>query len=266
VSYDHGDRKAAMTGEILRGLVGSTAHGMDIPGTDDRDEMGVFIEPAEHVAGICPQLDSFVSRTQPDGARSGPGDVDLTLYSLRKYLRLATAGNPSILVLLYTPTLITNSPLGTELRQLAPSILSRNASHRFLGFLDAQRLRMVGGGKQNRVPKRPELIEAHGYDTKFAAHAIRLGMQGYTLTMTGRLELPMPSRQREELLAIRRGEVSFADALALVDETRADLQNVIDHEAGSLPRSPDYAVINKWCVATHRRFWRQGAVDHRKTT
>lgn len=265
-TYDHGDRAAALRGEILRGLVGSTAHGMDIPGTDDRDEMGVFIEPAEHVAGILPPLNTFQSRTQPDHARSGPGDVDLVLYSLRHYLRLATAGNPSILVLLYTPTLITHSPVGTELRRLAPAIVSRNALYRFQGFLDAQRLRMVGGGKQNRVPKRPELIEAHGYDTKYAAHALRLGLQGVTLAMNGRLLLPMPDDHRAVLLAIRRGEVPFADALQMVDTERAQLADIIDRRIGSLPDRPHLAAVNEWSIATHRRFWRQGEIEHRRTS
>ncbi len=42
-------REVAMSNEILRGLVGSTAHGTAIDGQDDRDEMGIFIEPARFV-------------------------------------------------------------------------------------------------------------------------------------------------------------------------------------------------------------------------
>jgi hypothetical protein len=264
VTYDHGDRRAALAGEILRGLVGSTAHGMELPGTDDRDETGVFLEPAAHVAGIRPPLDTFQSRTQPDGARSGYGDVDLVLYSLRHFLRLATAGNPSILVLLFTPTLITSSPVGEELRALTPAIVSRRASHRFLGFLDAQRQRMVGEGKQNRVPKRPELVAAHGYDTKYAAHALRLGLQGVTLATTGRLRLPMPDDERAVLLTVRRGEVSFGEALSLVDEQRERLDRIVARGAGVLPAEPDLARVDEWAVGAHQRFWRAGVVEGRR--
>jgi hypothetical protein len=32
-------------GLIIRSLVGSTIHGLQLEGTDDRDEMGVCIEP-----------------------------------------------------------------------------------------------------------------------------------------------------------------------------------------------------------------------------
>jgi hypothetical protein len=78
-------------------------HGIAIAGTDDHDEMGVFVEPPERVLGLVGPVPHYVFRTQPEGARSGPGDVDLVLYSLRKYLRLATKGNPTALLPLYAP-------------------------------------------------------------------------------------------------------------------------------------------------------------------
>jgi len=64
-------------------------------------------------------------------------------YSLHKYLRLATKGNPTALLPLYAPadSVITVTELGRELRALAPKVLSRAAVHRFLGYLDAQRQR-----------------------------------------------------------------------------------------------------------------------------
>jgi hypothetical protein len=42
---EYGDRDTALSAEILRKVVGSGVHGIAIPGTDDHDEMGVFIEP-----------------------------------------------------------------------------------------------------------------------------------------------------------------------------------------------------------------------------
>jgi hypothetical protein len=37
-------RAAAFDSRILHGLVGSTVHGLELVGQDDRDEMGVFVE------------------------------------------------------------------------------------------------------------------------------------------------------------------------------------------------------------------------------
>ncbi|MGQ0776628.1 MAG: DNA polymerase beta superfamily protein [Pseudonocardiales bacterium] len=132
---EHGDRTITLGGEILRTVVGSGVHGIAIEGTDDHDEMGVFIEPPAHIIGLSKPVDCYVFRTQPEGARSVPGDTDLVMYSLRKYLRLATKGNPTALLPLYAPTnaILVLHPLGEELRALAPTMLSRQAVHRFLG-------------------------------------------------------------------------------------------------------------------------------------
>jgi hypothetical protein len=117
-NVEYGDRALALENEILRSVVGSGVHGIAIAGTDDHDEMGVYIAPPEYVVGLAQAREDFISRTQPEGVRSGPGDTDLVLYSLHKYLRLALKGNPTALLPLYAPdeSLITVTPLGLELR------------------------------------------------------------------------------------------------------------------------------------------------------
>jgi hypothetical protein len=37
---------------ILRGLVGSSVHGLVLSGTDHRDEMGVCLDPRRYVVGF----------------------------------------------------------------------------------------------------------------------------------------------------------------------------------------------------------------------
>jgi hypothetical protein len=63
-------KEVALRHEILRGVVGSTCHGTAIEGQDDRDEMGIFVEPPEYVCGLK-TLDHYIYRTQPEGVRSG---------------------------------------------------------------------------------------------------------------------------------------------------------------------------------------------------
>jgi hypothetical protein len=72
----------AERGTILRCLVGSGVHGTAVEGQDDRDEMGICIEPPEYVIGLR-SFEQYIFRTQPEGARSGHGDLDLIVYSLR---------------------------------------------------------------------------------------------------------------------------------------------------------------------------------------
>lgn len=51
-NVEYGERGVALPNEILRSVVGSGLHGIAIEGTDDHDEMGVYIEPPEWVLGV----------------------------------------------------------------------------------------------------------------------------------------------------------------------------------------------------------------------
>jgi uncharacterized protein len=252
---EHGNGKVARAGEILRTVVGSGVHGIAIPGTDDHDEMGVFLEPAECVVGLAPPVPHYVFRTQPEGTRSGPGDVDLVMYSLRKYLRLATKGNPTALLPLYAQddAVLVITPLGEELRALAPAVLSRRAVQRFLGFMNSQRQRLLGRG---RAPSRPELVARYGYDVKYASHALRLAYQGREVLRDGRLSLPMPDAEREEVLRVKSGGVpDLADVLDRIAAVQAEIEECLEAGRTPLPAEPDLDAVSAWATAAHRRCW-----------
>lgn len=253
-----GDGEKIPGQEILRGLVGSGVHGTAIEGQDDRDEMGVCLESADYVIGLR-HFEQYIYRTQPEGVRSGAGDLDLTVYSARKYLRLAAQGNPTVLLLLYVPEhlLVVAEPLGMELRELAPSIASRQAAPRFLGYLTAQKDRLLGirgGGHGKRGgARRDELITAHGFDTKYAMHMVRLGYQGVEFLTTGRITLPMPEPQLSYCRALRMGNIELNDALHTVGNLELALKGL--HDSSPLPEKPDYEAINEWLRSAYIRSW-----------
>jgi predicted nucleotidyltransferase len=236
---------------ILRGTVGSTAHGLHLAEQDDRDEMGVAIEPAATALGLG-RWEHHVERTQPEGARSGPGDLDLVVYSARKFCRLALAGNPTVLLLLYVDDPLVVTGLGQELRGLAPAFLSREVGDRYLGYLRAQKERLLGERGQLRV-NRPELIEAHGFDTKYAMHVLRLAVQGRELLEEGRLTLPVPEPDRSTILAVRQGQMTLPETRSLIEESEAAL--VQAHERTALPERPDSARVEAWLVSAYLRHW-----------
>jgi uncharacterized protein len=241
-------------GTILRGTVGSTVHGLHHGGQDDRDEMAVFLEPPEHLLGLVGPFEHLVERTQPEGVRSGPGDLDLIAYSLRKYVRLALKGHPTILLLLFVPDELVSvrTELGEELLALRPAILSRRAGRGYLGYLRGQKERLLGSRGQKNV-NRPELVEAHGYDTKYAMHAARLGYQGLELLESGWLTLPMPEPARSRVMAIRLGERSFAEAVAEIEDVEQRLATAL--ERTELPPEPDRVAVDRFLIDAYRRFW-----------
>jgi hypothetical protein len=150
--------QVARQGCILRGVVGSTVHGLANAGTDDRDEMGICIEPPEYVLGLRP-FDHWVSRSQPEGAPSGPGDLDLTIDGLRKYCRMALKGSPTVLLLLFIDGehVLERNGLGVELQALAPALVSKRAGRAFVGYVDDQRRGLLGQATWTR-----ELSAEHG--------------------------------------------------------------------------------------------------------
>lgn len=254
--------------EILRCVVGSKLHGLNVEDSDDTDYMGVAVEPTSAVFGPRERFEHYIYRTAAEGERSGPGDVDLTIYSLRKYLRLALDGNPSILTPLFAPASAFTKlePDGLELIQLAPFILSRQAGRRFLGYLDAQYERMMGGGKQNRVPNRPELIEKYGFDTKFAGHAVRLALQGIELMQEGKLTLPMAENERELILGVRLGKHSKETVANMVQTLRSTLQITLDHpERSPLREYPDVDAVIEFSTQTHLLYWENKKEDDATT-
>lgn len=242
-------RDIATQNEILRGVVGSTAHGLAIRGQDDRDEMAVFVEPPENVCGLSP-CDHYIYRDRPDGVRSQPGDLDLTMYSLRKFCRLAAKGNPSVLLLLWLPEFLVKTEIGAALVDMRDVFISKESGKRFLGYLVAQKQKLKG--ERAHTVNRPELVAKYGYDTKFAAHALRLGCEGIELLTEGRVTLPISEPRLSMLRGIRLGEVNFAEALALINQAEADLRKALD----ACEREADLERIDEFMVWAHQEHWK----------
>lgn len=245
---EQGDLGIALSGEILRTVVGSGVHGLAIEGTDDHDEMGIYIEPVSQLLGVEQRMDHYIYRTQPEGARSGPGDVDLTMYSLGKFLSLAMKGNPTVLLPLFAPeeSVLKVTPWGESLRDIRTKFLSKEAGERFLGYMHGQHQRMLGHEKRN-VPNRPELVEKYGYDTKYASHALRLAFQGLEVVRRGTLTLPMPGVQRSMCLQVKKGEWEIEEVSEMIQYLEGRVRHYLDHDT-PLPDKPDMTFINEWAV------------------
>lgn len=268
-------RRIAEDGMILRVQVGSGVHGTSISGQDDRDEMGLCLEPAQFVTGLArvPNgtrgegssvvFEQYQRHTAWDrlgglANRSGAGDLDVIIYSARKWARLALNGNPTVLLVLFVPDeeVVFRNAAGAELVDNAHRFVSRLAAARFLGYLAAQRGAMTGGNGAHT--NRPELVAAHGYDTKFAMHALRLGIQGVELLTKGRITLPVPQPHRDYLRSVRRGEVPLSEVLAAIDE--ADARLVALRDAAQVPEQPDRAWVDDWLHRSYLEFWESGRI------
>lgn len=245
-------RNRAIRRSILEVVVGSTVHGTSVDdGLEDLDLLSVVLETPRTYLGFT-QTDTWVERTKPDGVRSEAGDVDRSMYGLRKFLSLALKNNPTILLAFFVPTehIRYISKEGEELRALYPHIISRECIAPFKGYMKQQHERLLGLRGQRNVT-RPELVEAYGYDTKYAGHIIRLGFQGREVLMTGKLTLPMPPAERDLVVAVRTGKYTLAQVSGLIIEAEEGLKKAALET--QIRVYPNREVVQDWMIGTYLR-------------
>jgi uncharacterized protein len=229
---------------------GSELHGAKIKDTDDLDIYGVYLEPPELVIGLDKQ-DFYVWSTAGDDRRNGPDDIDVCLYSLRKWAGLAAKGNPTALHFLYAQNLSLSSQPWREIVQAKTLFLSKVAAKQFRGFADSQvrRLQGLGTGKKGQ---RHELIGKHGYDVKAAMHVVRLLNEGIELMKTGKITLPRP--EKDLLVTIRTGEYGSLDrVLSLANKLFLELEEA--QADSSLPETVDRSSVSKLVTAAYLQYW-----------
>ena len=150
---------------------------------------------------------------------------------------------------------------GYQLRELAPAFISKQAIRSHLGYMKGQRARMLnqiacheGVGRNGGHGKpRHDLCEKFDYDTKFAMHLLRLGMQGCELASTERITLPLEDPEKDWLLSVRRGGGPLQDVLDVAESLEAQMKENFDTSA--LPEHPDYATIEEWMQRMYIRTW-----------
>ncbi|HVF11196.1 MAG TPA: nucleotidyltransferase domain-containing protein, partial [Abditibacteriaceae bacterium] len=107
--------------------------------------------------------------------------------------------------------------------------------------------------KNNRNEKRAALEEEHGYDTKHAMHLIRLLRMGVEIMRGEGVIVKRPDR--DDLLSIRAGKLSYAELVAMAEEYDRQLDNL--YQTSDLPHAPDSDKINLLLLEIYRDYWAQ---------
>lgn len=230
---------------ILTAYRGSISHNMYVPqndpnSIDDRDIMAVCIPPLEYYLG----LSEYGSRGTQEIKKN---EWDIVVYELKKMIRLLAKGNPNVLSLLWVHerfiTHITKE--GSYLRENRNLFVGRHAFHSFSGYAKSQFHKMTHMAFEGYMgKKRKSLVEKFGYDTKNAAHLIRLLRMGIEFMNEGVLYVERNDSQ--ELLEIKRGEWSLekvkeeAERLFKRAEDAYDRSKLKDH--------PDHEAVEKLCI------------------
>lgn len=224
-------------------------HGAKVQGTDDLDIYGVYIEPPELVLGL-ESFPHFVWSTAGNDRRNGPHDVDITLYSLKKWAGLACKGNPTALHFLFAEGVMAN-PIWKEVLARRDAFLSRQCAKRFLGFADAQLQRMTGKKGRGKKGQRPEIEAKFGYDVKAAMHTLRLLYECKELMSEGRITLPRP--ESGFLIKVRTGKFSMEKVLEKASELFEECEKAAKESA--VPEKVERKSVSLLVADAYRSMW-----------
>ncbi len=228
---------------------GSELHGAKVHGTDDLDIYGVYVEPPEMVLGLD-SLPHFVWSTAGDDRRNGPNDVDVTLYSLRKWAGLACKGNPTALHFLFADGVMGNG-VWRHIVANKDAFLARNCAKQFLGFADDQLKRMTGKKGRGKKGQRPEIEKKYGYDVKAAMHTLRLLYECKEIVSQGTITLPRP--EREFLIRVRTGKYSASEVLTFAQELFKECEDL--SARSTLREKIDRAAVSSIVADAYQRAW-----------
>lgn len=283
---------------------GSQAYGTSLP-TSDTDVKGVAVPPLEYYFGHDLNFE-----------QAEQNEPDMVIYSLKKFMKLASDCNPNIIEVLFTDPehWIKITPAGEKLYKHRHLFLSKKAKHTFSGYAIAQLKRIKNhkawllnppthkptrsefglpeqskvsrstlgamnalankghqfdgevmellaaekhyqeslnqykqyqNWKKKRNEKRAALEAEHGFDTKHAAHSVRLLRMGEEILSTGEVLVKRPDAS--ELLEIRAGAWSYDKLLKWAEEQDKKLSELYE-SSNVLPHKSNQKALRELCV------------------
>jgi uncharacterized protein len=230
---------------------GSQLHGAKVEGYDDLDIYGCYIEPPEMILGLDP-LEHFVWSSGSARDKNTADDIDVTMYSLRRWGELMLKGNPAVLHYLYAQAEVSaRQTVWADISALRERFLSKKSALQYIGFANAQRMRLTGERGMGRHGQRLDLVDKYGYDTKFAMHYVRLLYECKELLSRKRLTLPLP--EKDLLIKIRSGGYTESEVLAMGVALFEECQHLL--EISDLPEVPDRHLLSTAIATAYREHW-----------
>lgn len=216
---------------IYAAVVGSQAYGLAVDGSDT-DLRGVYVVPAA----------DFWSLAKPPMHLEGPGPEQFS-WEVERFCELALKANPNLLEVLHSPIVVTQTPLGEELLELRGAFLSQLVYQTYSGYVLSQFKKIEGDLRRDGMPK-----------WKHVMHLLRLLLAARELLTQGRVVVDV-GEHREALLAVRRGDVPWAEVEAWRLALHAELDDAL--ETTPLPAAPDVARVDTWLRSVRARSARE---------
>lgn len=229
-------------------IMGSVAYGVS-GDTSDMDVYGICMPPKDvvfpHLAGEIHGFGTQIKRFeswQEHHVAAFDKSWDFQILGIVKFFQLAMENNPNIIDSIFTPRrcVLSSTPIGEYIREHRRDFLHKGAWHKFKGYAYSQLNKIK---TKSPTGKRAELVEAHGYDVKFAYHVVRLLLEVEQILVARDIDL---ERDREQLKAIRRGEWSLPQLEEWATTKEKQLEAV--YHDSTVPYGPDEPQIRRHLV------------------
>jgi uncharacterized protein len=207
---------------IYRCVVGSKAFGLDDENSDT-DYRGIYLPPANlhwSLYGVPEQLENK--------------EKEECFWELQKFLILALKANPNVLECLNTPLIEYADAIAEKLLSIKQIFFSKLVYQTYNGYVMSQ-FKKLEQDLRTRGEIRP----------KHAMHLIRLLLQGIEILKSNELNIKV-SQNREQLLSIKRGEISWDDLNIWRLKLHKEFEKAFAET--KLPESPDYEKANEFLI------------------
>lgn len=224
---------------LLKGIVGSTAYGLNHEGSDV-DYMGVFAAPNAELFGLDKVEESVVTK-----------DPDTTMHEAKKFVALCLNGNPSVSELLWLDSYEYVSNEGSDLIELRRSFLSaKRVRDSYLGYAQSQFERLKNRGDGSFSADTRKRTEKH------ARHLVRLVEQGYHLYRSGELivNLRVHASEVDPEWVFKMGK-TIADNPLWAERYMKLAGERFDTAKPAVPEHPDRDAVEKWLISVRRADW-----------
>lgn len=223
--------------------MGSVAYGLTTD-SSDLDLYGWVMPPLDdlfphlrgELVGFKRGRESF-QNFQMHHVRDGGQEYDFAYYGLPRYVALVGENNPNMVDSLFVPDecVTFTTPEADRLRELRKTLLHKGYYFKATGFARGQYRKMLNkAANPAEGTERAKHRAAHGYDVKFATHALRMALQACMVLEHGDLDL----RGHRELLGrVRRGEMAKRDLESQFEVTMNRAQDLF--ESSTLPERVD---------------------------
>lgn len=221
-----GEQNDLFSHVIFQCVIGSQAYGL-ADDESDIDRRGIYLPPADlhwSLYGVPEQIECH--------------ETQEVYWELQKFLILALKANPNVLECLYSPIVEKATPLAQELIDMRSMFLSKLVYQTYNGYVLSQFKKMQADIRNQGQVK-----------WKHVMHLIRLQMSGISVLKEGVVSVRV-DEHREQLLAIKRGELSFAETERIRKSLGREFEDAF--QSTTLPERPDYERANDFLVNARR--------------